>query len=106
MSKIEPSTGNFFEDFRLGQVIQHATPRTLTTGDAALYQALYGRSADRYEKAALVTFVEKQQKPAAGKAVDAAPNAQAAIDPQAARAAAFVDLAHALANSNEFSYRF
>jgi hypothetical protein len=72
-----------------------------------LYQALYGRSADRYEKAALVTFVEKQQKPAAGKAADgAAPKAEAAIDPQAARAAAFVDLAHALANSNEFSYRF
>jgi 2-methylfumaryl-CoA hydratase len=42
MSKITPSTGNFFEDFRLGQVIPHATPRTLTCGDAALYQALYG----------------------------------------------------------------
>ncbi len=36
------NTGNFFEDFRLGQVIEHATPRTLTTGDAALYIALYG----------------------------------------------------------------
>jgi 2-methylfumaryl-CoA hydratase len=36
------SLGNFFEDFSLGQVIQHATPRTLTTGDAALYTALYG----------------------------------------------------------------
>src|ERR1700756_4005159 len=34
--------GNFFEDFRLGQVIEHATPRTVTTGDAALYVALYG----------------------------------------------------------------
>jgi 2-methylfumaryl-CoA hydratase len=34
--------GNFFEDFRLGQVIRHATPRTLTLGDAALYQAVYG----------------------------------------------------------------
>ena len=34
--------GNFFEDFRLGQVIEHATPRTLTAGDAALYVALYG----------------------------------------------------------------
>jgi 2-methylfumaryl-CoA hydratase len=34
--------GNFFEDFRLGQVIEHATPRTLTAGDAALYIALYG----------------------------------------------------------------
>ncbi len=36
------SAGNFFEDFRLGQVIRHATPRTVTLGDAALYTALYG----------------------------------------------------------------
>src|SRR5882762_5289770 len=35
-------TGNFFEDFRLGQVIPHATPRTITVGDVALYTALYG----------------------------------------------------------------
>ena len=33
--------GNFFEDFELGQVIQHATPRTVTEGDRALYGALY-----------------------------------------------------------------
>lgn len=36
------NTGNFFEDFRLGQVLAHATPRTLTAGDQALYTALYG----------------------------------------------------------------
>jgi 2-methylfumaryl-CoA hydratase len=35
-------SGNFFEDFRLGQVLRHATPRTLTEGDRALYMALYG----------------------------------------------------------------
>lgn len=40
MSKI--NTGNFFEDFSLGQIIEHATPRTVTEGDAALYTALYG----------------------------------------------------------------
>ncbi|HEX2652606.1 MAG TPA: MaoC family dehydratase [Xanthobacteraceae bacterium] len=34
--------GNFFEDFRVDQVIKHATPRTLSVGDAALYTALYG----------------------------------------------------------------
>jgi 2-methylfumaryl-CoA hydratase len=34
--------GNFFEDFRLGQTIVHATPRTITTGDVALYMSLYG----------------------------------------------------------------
>lgn len=40
MSKTNP--GNFFEDFRLGQEIRHATPRTVSSGDAALYTALYG----------------------------------------------------------------
>ncbi len=40
MSKTDP--GRFFEDFRLGQVIVHATPRTVTAGDVALYTALYG----------------------------------------------------------------
>ena len=35
-------TGNFFEDFRLGQVMRHGTPRTLTDGDASLYIALTG----------------------------------------------------------------
>jgi 2-methylfumaryl-CoA hydratase len=36
------SPGNFFEDFRLGQKLVHATPRTLTEGDVSLYNALYG----------------------------------------------------------------
>ncbi|MBP6011582.1 MAG: MaoC family dehydratase [Alphaproteobacteria bacterium] len=34
--------GNFFEDFRVGQILHHAPPRTLTAGDQALYTALYG----------------------------------------------------------------
>ncbi len=34
--------GNFFEDFRLGQEIRHATPRTVTEGDVALYLGLTG----------------------------------------------------------------
>jgi len=34
--------GNFFEDFRLGQVLRHATPRTITSGDVSLYTALTG----------------------------------------------------------------
>jgi 2-methylfumaryl-CoA hydratase len=34
--------GNFFEDFRVGQVLRHATPRTVSEGDVALYTALYG----------------------------------------------------------------
>jgi 2-methylfumaryl-CoA hydratase len=36
------SAGNFFEDFRLGQTIRHATPRTVTAGDVALYIGLTG----------------------------------------------------------------
>ena len=35
-------TGNYFEDFTLGQEIVHATPRTLTVGDTSLFTALYG----------------------------------------------------------------
>ena len=36
------TSGNFFEDFQLGQEIHHATPRTLTEGDVAVYASLYG----------------------------------------------------------------
>ena len=39
---MKTNSGNFFEDFRLGQKLVHATPRTLTEGDRALYTALYG----------------------------------------------------------------
>jgi 2-methylfumaryl-CoA hydratase len=54
MSKNSP--GNFFEDFRIGQVIRHATPRTVTTGDVALYNGLFGgrfavQSSDAFAKA-------------------------------------------------------
>jgi 2-methylfumaryl-CoA hydratase len=50
------NSGNFFEDFAVGQVIRHATPRTVTRGDAALYQALYGnrfavQSSDAFARA-------------------------------------------------------
>jgi 2-methylfumaryl-CoA hydratase len=40
--KTRAITGNFFEDFRLGQEIVHATPRTVTVGDVSLFTALYG----------------------------------------------------------------
>ena len=54
MPKTNP--GRFFEDFRLGDRLVHATPRTVTTGDAALYTALYGtrfavQSSDAFAKA-------------------------------------------------------
>jgi len=50
------SSGNFFEDFKIGQVIRHATPRTIAAGDQALYTALYGsrfavQSSDAFARA-------------------------------------------------------
>ena len=36
------NSGRFFEDFRLGEEIRHATPRTITQGDVALYNGLFG----------------------------------------------------------------
>lgn len=35
------STGRFFEDYAVGQVIEHAVPRTISGGERALYHALY-----------------------------------------------------------------
>ncbi len=42
MGSSKTNSGNFFEDFKLGQVLAHATPRTITEGDVSLYTALYG----------------------------------------------------------------
>ena len=42
MANEKTDPGNYFEDFRVGQRIVHATPRTVTDGDVALYTALYG----------------------------------------------------------------
>lgn len=39
---MKTSAGRFFEDFRIGETIAHATPRTITFGDVALYGAIYG----------------------------------------------------------------
>lgn len=48
--------GNYFEDFRVGAVIRHAIPRTVTLGDVAVYQACYGgrfavQSSDAFARA-------------------------------------------------------
>ena len=39
MAKTNP--GRFFEDYRLGEEIVHAVPRTVSGGERALYHALY-----------------------------------------------------------------
>jgi 2-methylfumaryl-CoA hydratase len=42
MNASKARIGNFFEDFSVGQVLVHATPRTITAGDMAVYTSLYG----------------------------------------------------------------
>jgi len=52
-SKTNP--GRFFEDFRLGETLIHAVPRTVTEGDAALYTGLTG---SRFAPQASATFAK------------------------------------------------
>jgi len=54
--------GNYFEDFSLGQVIHHATPRTVTEGDVALYTSLYG---SRFSLSSADTFAQNIGYPGA-----------------------------------------
>jgi 2-methylfumaryl-CoA hydratase len=56
MSEGKARRGNTFEDFAVGQVLTHATPRTITAGDVALYNGLYGprfavQSSDEFARA-------------------------------------------------------
>jgi len=79
-----------------------------------LYESAYGRPADRFERAALIEYLgTQQQKFASAEDEEASGNPTVALFDERetkklspARAAAFVDLVHAAANSNEFSYRF
>ncbi|MBT4891150.1 MAG: MaoC family dehydratase, partial [Rhodospirillales bacterium] len=54
--------GNFFEDFFMGQVLLHATPRTVTEGDVALNTALYGT---RFSLSSADTFAQSLGFPGA-----------------------------------------
>ena len=38
---MKTTAGRFFEDYRVGETIRHAVPRTLSGGERALYHALY-----------------------------------------------------------------
>jgi 2-methylfumaryl-CoA hydratase len=56
VSSPKTSAGTFFEDFRTGQQIRHATPRTVTRGDVAVYNGLFGprfavQSSDTFARA-------------------------------------------------------
>ncbi len=77
-----------------------------------LYEILYGRTPDRAEKATLLGFLTEQenvlkQQASTGKLQVNEPTGLKdvrQVDP--IQAAAFVDLVHAVANSNDFVYRF
>jgi len=88
-----------------------------------LFKVAYGRQADRYERANFVKYIEQQKDKAnrSGGSVAVLPGddedsaatraaGQRITDPakltETARASAFVDLVHALANANDFLYRF
>jgi len=55
--------GRFFEDFRLGETIQHPTPRTVTDGDVALYTALYPTRFALYSSEPFTHACGLQQRP-------------------------------------------
>ncbi len=50
------NAGRFFEDFKIGETLRHATPHSVTAGDVALYSAIFGprfavQSADSFATA-------------------------------------------------------
>ncbi|MDB5986923.1 MAG: hypothetical protein JWR16_1976 [Nevskia sp.] len=77
-----------------------------------LYEILYARTPDKLEKATLLSFLDSQEKvlkeqALSGKLTINVPTGLKEtknLDP--IRVAAFVDLTHAVVNSNEFAYRF
>jgi hypothetical protein len=83
-----------------------------------LYQILFARGPDKFEKAALKDFLNHHEQVIAAKAADgklsiAQPVGLVPISLESApllsdpiREAAFVDLVHTVVNSNEFSYKF
>ena len=72
-----------------------------------LFKTLYGRSPDKFERATLLSYLDTQQGKTAKAASDdeGAGTAAAATKASPARSAAFVELVHAVVNSNEFLYR-
>jgi len=75
-----------------------------------LFKTLYGRSPDKFERATLLSYLDTQQGKTAKAASDdegegAGRAAGSATKASPARSAAFVELVHAVVNSNEFLYR-
>jgi hypothetical protein len=93
-----------------GRVIREAGPSESAQFDR-LYQILFGRTPDKNEKATLVSFLDKheqvlKEQETSGKlTINLPSNLKDTKNLNPLRAAAFVDLVHAVANSNEFVYR-
>ena len=96
-----------------GRVIREAGPDE-TAQLNRLYQVLFSRDPSTAERASLKDFLNQQEKviqakSASGKFEVAVPTglqASTAARLNPVRAAAFVDLVHTVANSNDFAYRF
>ena len=61
MTKTNP--GRFFEDYAIGDMIQHAVPRTLSGGERALYHALYPERRALYSSDAFAQACGLPQSP-------------------------------------------
>jgi len=94
-----------------GRVIREAGNSQTAQLDR-LYQILFARNPDQFEKATLTAFLTSHEKVIEEKATDgkfaiALPvGLKSAATPNPIREAAFVDLVHTIVNSNEFAYKF
>lgn len=60
---MKTTSGRFFEDYRVGEVICHAVPRTLSGGERALYHALYPARGALYSSDAFALACGLAQSP-------------------------------------------
>jgi len=101
--------------FQWSQTLAGRVIRESGGDDAArlerLYQILFSRAPDAFEKETLQAFLDEHRKTIAGKVRDgkftvAEPIGKDLKIEDPIRESAFVDLVHTVANSNEFIYRF
>ncbi len=98
-----------------GRVIREAGRNESAQLDR-LYQILFSRLPTKAEKAALKDFLDQEEKTVLGKRTEGRTDGRFEVAVPTGlgqgqslhpiRAAAFVDLVHAVANSNDFAYRF
>ncbi len=60
---MKTNPGRFFEDYRVGEVITHAVPRTISGGERALYHALYPARGALYSSDAFARACGLAQSP-------------------------------------------